>query len=174
MPAYILSTHPHCSVVIGIDLRFRSNCQAGISWNTQPVDGQFSFDFTVPFSGGQVISVNQTIEAAGVNIVLKEIAISPWGTRAAFEKPAAYAGNAGGCLLIANICTAGGETKNAWMGNNSGTEGTLYFNGDFTGQSGIWTVTVTEIVLPAAGAGHHSAEETQRIAGPWIFQVAVP
>lgn len=135
--------------------------------------GHFKFDFNVPFHAGKIIDVGQTVEAAGVPITLEQVVVSPWATRSVFSFSAPY-DSKNRPWPIVSLMLPSGETENSSFGGTSGD----YFNRDFTGQSGEWTITIKELVFPpepgSQTAGTHPASDTKRLAGPWVFHFQVP
>ncbi|MBN1367730.1 MAG: zf-HC2 domain-containing protein [Dehalococcoidales bacterium] len=59
---------------------------------------------------------------------------------------------------------------------------TMYFEGDFTGQSGEWTLEISELVFPITiqvfntdkNGNNTAAGEQKRLTGPWVFRFQVP
>ena len=138
--------------------------------------GPFVFDFTLPFRGGKNVTVGQTVEAAGIPITLEKVLISPAGTSAVFhyyedrelrDRP----------FAITSIEMPVGDetiTVNAKQGALNVSYYMEHYPGDFTQRTGLWTLTVRELVLPAKSPGPHKASDTIRIAGPWVFRFDVP
>jgi hypothetical protein len=124
--------------------------------------GPFRFEFDVPFHSGKTINVGQTVEAAGVPVTLEQVTISPWGIRALFQSPDGDKYTPIVSLTLPNgdsVC--GAISKHTEVSIN-------YLMGDFTGQSGVWTMNVSELVLDSPN------KPQQRLAGPWVFHFDVP
>jgi hypothetical protein len=134
-----------------------------------PVEGRaevnkrlFKFEFDVPFHAGKTIDIGRTVEAAGVPVTLEQVTISPWGVRAVFQ-------NTDGddySPIEALTLPDGSEVKGS-LGTRRGTSIVQYLMGDFTGQVGEWTMTVSELVF------HNVGEPQVRLSGPWEFHFDV-
>jgi hypothetical protein len=141
----------------------------------------FVFDFEAPYYGGKVINVGQTVEAAGVEVELESLIISPREMKAIFyispqtDERGIYAG------IIVEILLPDGTLEGVSMGrgNNSIEEAaTAHIFGDFTSQSGEWVITIDELVYPppidkSKQYEIHAPSDTVRLAGPWVFTVQV-
>ena len=141
--------------------------------------GPFEFNFSLPFHGGKNVVVGQTVEAAGVPITLERVIISQAEAQAIFRFHGEYADIRNRPLMVAFLHPSKGSSDESRTVDPSSTftresYSAVHFPGDFTGQSGEWTVTVDELVFPARSPGAHEASETIRIAGPWIFRFEVP
>jgi hypothetical protein len=123
---------------------------------SQTLAGPFRFEFDVPFHAGKSIDIGQTVEAAGVPVTLEQVVISPWGARAVLQLPKES-------HAITSMTLPNGDSTSAVLVTHS----VQYFPGDFMGQSGEWTMIVSELV---------SIIDTpqQRLAGPWVFHFDVP
>jgi hypothetical protein len=139
----------------------------------QASTGPFIFDFTILFHAGNVIDVNQTVEAVGIPITLEQLIISPWATQAIFSFIPPYSDLNSRPLMITTIQPASGDIVNSALGKTKEEASAEYFIGDLTGKSGEWTVTVKELVFPPESptAGTHPASDTKRLAGPWEFKI---
>ena len=142
--------------------------------------GPFTFDFSVSFTPGHALEVQQTVEAAGVAVKLERVVITPSETRAylCFDPPD---GESEDWWPTVSWSTAGGQIYGAGPGFHDqqvvtlGSARTMVNrNGEgryscsvlasLDDQSGEWTLTVTEL-----GQG-----EQTRLAGPWVFHFRVP
>jgi len=128
---------------------------------SQTLAGPFRFEFDVPFHAGKSIDIGQTVEAAGVPVTLEQVVISPWGARAVLQLP-----NGDKYMPIVSFNLPNGDSVNGVFSKHMETAIVQYFTGDFTGQAGVWTMIVSELV---------SVDTTQqRLAGPWVFHFDVP
>jgi len=125
--------------------------------------GPFRFEFDVPFHAGKSIDAGQTVESAGVPVTLEQVTISHWGVRAVFQIPGGkdYA-------TIASLTLPNGDEASGSLVMHRETSIVNYFRGDFTEQSGEWTLTVSELVLDSPNTPQ------QRLAGHWVFQFDIP
>lgn len=146
---------------------FNFNIEGGNEANA----GIFRFEFEVPFHAGKSIDVGQTVEAAGVPITLEQVSISHWGVSAVFQNP-----DDEDYVPIVSLTLPNHDQVNGSLIMHTETSIVKYFTGDFTGQSGEWTVTVKELVFPPESptAGTHPASDTKRLTGPWVFHFDVP
>ncbi|HEC34896.1 MAG TPA: DUF4179 domain-containing protein, partial [Chloroflexi bacterium] len=137
------------------------------------VGAPFTFDFSVPFIPGQTVEVQQAVEAAGVTMKLKRVVITPSETRAilCFEPPddiewtllADLDAGDGGALhggVVGRLDDAGGQECHR-----------VSYMESLTGRSGLWTLTVTELVGTDLS---QIPSEDVRLAGPWVFRFRVP
>jgi len=145
----------------------------------------FSFDFSVPFNPATTVNVEQTVEESGITITLEKIDITPWATKAVFRFPQDE-DNSGAPVIALRLPTGNSETESFGRSMDESSEYRSYFNGDFTGQHGEWTITIKELVLPPDLSemtetdiggqkvliGESSGEN--RLTGPWIFHFNVP
>jgi len=143
---------------------------------TQASVNPFTFNFTVPFHAGKEIEINQTVEKAGVSIILEKVVISPWATRAElkFHPPDGADPSPTLSLMLPN-----GTYKDFNIGKYLETGSANYCIGDFTHQHGEWTLNAKELVFFPDSNGQnnvevHPASDTKRLAGPWIFHFNVP
>ena len=120
--------------------------------------GPFRFEFDVPFHAGKSIDIGQTVEAAGVPVTLEQVVISPWGIRAVLQLP-----NDDKYMPIVSFNLPSGDQVNGTLSKHMETSIVHYFMGDFTGQSGEWTMVISELV-----------SDMERLAGPWVFRFDVP
>jgi len=131
---------------------------SGITDEATPVPGPFIFSFSVPFHAGKVIGVNETVEASGVPITLEQVVITPWATRVDFNFYPHYDGPS-----IVSLMLPSGNSEDMSMSKDMGTSLLLcYCNGDFTNESGEWTIKINDLGSPPT-----------RI-GPWVFHFKVP
>ncbi len=144
----------------------------------QNVVGSFAFDFSVASHGGKIISIGQTTETSGVTITLEKIIVSPWATRAVIQVYPASDERGSRAIPLASINFSDGSSVKDNLGHDTGTYHEDYFAGDFTSQSGEWTVTVNELVYPPMHSDqqiqNNSENDTKRVTGPWIFHFQVP
>jgi len=125
--------------------------------------GPFRFEFDVPFHVGKSIDIGQTVEAASVPVTLKQVTISHWGVRAVFQIP-----DGKDYAAIVSLILPNGDKASGSLVMHRETSIVNYFRGDFTEQSGEWTLTVSELVLDSPNTPQ------QRLAGPWVFQFDIP
>jgi hypothetical protein len=125
--------------------------------------GPFRFEFNVPFHAGKSIAIGQTFEAGGVPVTLEQVTISHWGVSAVFRNP-----DGDDYFPITSLNLPNGDQVNGGLGRQRETSIVKYFMGDFTGQTGEWTLTVSELVLDGPNTPQ------QRLAGPWVFCFNVP
>ncbi|MBC7251670.1 MAG: DUF4179 domain-containing protein [Anaerolineae bacterium] len=136
------------------------------------VGGPFTFDFSVPFIPGQTVEVQQEVEAAGVIMKLERVVVTPSETRAilCFEPPDDIE-----WTLLADLDTgAGQEVSTSFVSRLSGNGGESCHRvslESLTSQSGLWTLTVTELV--GTDLSKQPSEDV-RLAGPWVFRFRVP
>jgi hypothetical protein len=126
--------------------------------------GPFKFEFEVPFHAGKSIDIGRTVAAAGVPVTLEQVVISPWGARAVLQLP----GGDKYMPAMVSFNLPDGDSVNGAISKQMESSIVQYFMGDFTGQAGEWTMTVSELVLESADALQ------QRLAGPWVFRFDVP
>ena len=166
-----------------LSLRLETSiAESPIFGENQALTGPFIFEFSVPFHSGKVIDVEQTVEEAGVSITLEDVVISPWATRATFR----FQSQDNTFSPIVSLELPNGDIKNVSFGKYLETSSAQYFSGDFTNEHGDWTVVISELVfhpdvtkateVPGSGgkAFTGKAEDTKRLAGPWIFHFQVP
>jgi hypothetical protein len=136
----------------------------------QATSGIFAFDFKAKLHPGKVVNVGQTLNAAGVSITLEQLVISHWATRPVFRFDPPYDNREYRPALVASMVPAGGSPVDI-----SGL-----FYGDFTSQTGEWTLTINEMVFfrglpPGVDIGVPKDENGQiRPKGPWVFHFNVP
>jgi len=136
------------------------------------VGGPFTFDFSVPFIPGQTVEVQQTVEAAGVAMKLERVVITPSETRAilCFAPPDDKV-----WTLLAILDTGDGRELPggivAQLDEAGGTDcHRVSYIEALTGRSGLWTLTVTELVGTELVPPYNDV----RLAGPWVFRFHVP
>ncbi len=134
-----------------------------ITGESQTLAGPFRFEFDVPFHAGKSIDIGQTVEAAGVPVTLEQVVISPWGARAVLQSP-----NGNKYMPIVSLTFPNGDSVNGIFSKHMELSFVQYFMGDFTEQSGEWTMNVSELVLVNVDTPQ------QRLAGPWVFHFDVP
>jgi hypothetical protein len=148
-----------------------------ISEDSEP----FIFDFEVPYYNGKIVNVGQTVEAAGVNVELESLFISPSETRAIFYVSPQTDERGSYASLLVEVLLPDGNLANSSMGsgNNPIEEAaTKYINGDFTAQYGRWVITVTELVYSPPRTSDAPMQtfadgDTVHLSGPWVFTVQV-
>ena len=128
---------------------------------SQTMAGPFRFEFDVPFHAGKSIDIGQTIEAAGVPVTLQQVVISPWGVRAVFQNS-----EGDDYSPIVSLILPNGDQVNGALSKHMETSIVHYSMGDFMGQSGEWTMIVSELVS--------FDTPQQRLSGPWVFHFDVP
>lgn len=140
----------------------------------QRLTGPFILKFSLPFNTGNVVEVNQTVEAAGIPITLEKVEISPWVTQVVVQFHPPYDSNNHPVPIITLELPAGNPDSKGFMTTPSGQ----YFLGDFTSEHGEGIVTIRELVLPPDKSiqqpGTHPASDTERVTGPWIFRFQIP
>ena len=132
-----------------------------------PVVGVFTFNFTLPVYPGIAVNVNQTIEAAEIPFTLdfQDSRVNP----------------------IITLTTPSGKSVPYSAGGFLSGLPVYYFMGDFTGEHGEWTVTISELDYPGEmtettevpGSGGNviegrSAGPSEHLSGPWVFHFKVP
>jgi hypothetical protein len=166
-----------------LSLRLETSiAESPIFGESQALTGPFIFEFSVPFHFGKVIDVEQTVEEAAVSITLEDVVISPWATRATFR----FQSQDNTFSPIVSLELPNGDIKNVSFGKYLETSSAQYFTGDFTNEHGDWTVVISELVfhpditkateVPGSEGKVFTgkAEDTKRLAGPWIFHFQVP
>ncbi len=143
-----------------------------------------TFDFTVPFARANRIVIEQTVEKSGVAITLDRIEITPWATMAVFR----FSQDGTPIVSVKLPDGRSDETFGRAVDDPSG-EYRSYFNEDFTGQHGVWTITINELVLPPDISEAEKIElvegkawiikskgdnQDNRLTGPWVFTFEVP
>jgi hypothetical protein len=124
--------------------------------------GPFVLSFTLPLNSGEVIDVNQTVEANGIPVTLKKVLISPWVTQVELQFQ-----DTTHPVAIMNLETPEGKEVIPFMTSQSST----YFLGDYTNEHGDYKMTITELMgKPGTGSGPNK----DRIAGPWVFHFKIP
>jgi len=108
---------------------------------SQTMAGPFRFEFDVPFHAGKSIDIGQTVEAVGVPVTLEQVVISPWGVRAVLQLPNDEQ------TPIVSLTLPNGDSVNGNLSMHMEASIVKYFTGDFTGQTGEWTMNVSELVL---------------------------
>jgi hypothetical protein len=127
---------------------------------TEVTTGPFRFEFNVPFHAGLTIDVGQNVEVDGVIITLEQVVISPWGTRVVLQSP-----NSDEDPLIVSLVPPDGNSVDSAFFTRRDASTMLYFTGDFTGQSGEWTVNIGELINDTTN---------QRLTGHWVFHFDIP
>jgi hypothetical protein len=151
-----------------------------------PVVGVFTFIFTLPVYPGIAVDVNQTIEAAGIPFTLQRVEISHYQTEVIFQPfmQDIYDKRAN---PIITLTTPSGKSVPYSAGGFLSDLPVYYFMGDFTGEHGEWTVTISELnypgemtettEVPSSGGNvieGRSAGPSEHLSGPWVFHFKVP
>ena len=152
-----------------------------------PVVGVFTFNFSVPVHPGKIVDVNQTVQAAGIPITLQRVEISPYQTKVVFQPLPQEVQDSGAIPTQITLKMQSGKSIENSSGGKQGELLVSYFMGDFTGQHGDCTLTISELVSP----GFDITQATQppgnpgvyyctdcppspRVSGPWVFHFKVP
>jgi hypothetical protein len=151
--------------------------EISVSEDSEP----FIFDFEAPYYGGKIVNVGQTVEAAGVEVELESLIISPRETRAIFYVSPQTDERGSYAYLPVKVLLPDGTLEGVSMsrGNNSLEKAVNeHIFGDFTAQSGEWIITIDELVYtPPIDESKryeiHAPGDTVRLAGPWVFTVQV-
>ena len=128
--------------------------------------GPFVFDFNLPFHPAEVVDINQTIDASGISITLEKAVISPWGTVVDLKYYAPYDAVSSidsGPIISLEIPGAGTKDETGGSAGVNGASTRAYFEGDYTGKSGDWTLKLNNLKL-ASG----------QTVGPWVFNFNIP
>jgi hypothetical protein len=140
----------------------------------EAIVGPFTFDFSVPFIPGHTVEVQQTVEAVGVAVRLERVVVTPSETRVilCFKPPDGVSKD---WVPIITLDTGNGQELSGGVSSQlSGTSEEICYRDIYldalTGQSGTWTLTVTELV----GFDLVRPGEQTRLAGPWVFRFVVP
>ena len=131
--------------------------------------GPFIFDFDLALNPGHVIEVGQIAEAAGVELQLRQVVVTPSETRALL------------CLgplddewehwaAVATLSTAEGQAGTAWSANPEEGCAAHAFLPSLYGQEGSWTLAVEELIRFFDVPG----KDQTRLKGPWVFHFRVP
>jgi hypothetical protein len=188
MAAFDASSFSGEPSTISLHLETRIN-QPPVQGVFHPSIGPFVFDFELPFHAGNVITVGQTAEAAGVTIGLEKVVISPWATRAVLKFYPPYDGSSS-CVPVVSLQLPDGVSHEESFGHissDTSSEYLDYFNGDFTSQHGKWTLAISELVLPSTDGANWTETEVngqkvmigkgsdaKRLYGPWVFHFNAP
>ena len=151
-----------------------------------PVVGVFTFNFSVPVHPGIVVYINQTASAKGLSFTIRNVEISHYQTKVLFQ-PFTQAFRDSGANLIITLTTPSGKSVPISAGGLNGDLPVYYFMGDFTGEHGEWTVTISELdypgdltettVVPGSGGDvieGRSAGPSTHLSGPWVFHFKTP
>ena len=151
-----------------------------------PVVGVFTFNFSMPVHPGIDVNVNQTAAAKGFSFTLRNVEISHYQTKVLFQ-PFTQAFRDSGANLIITLTTPSGKSVPISAGGLNGDLPVYYFMGDFTGEHGEWTVTISELdypgdltettVVPGSGGDvieGRSAGPSTHLSGPWVFHFKTP
>lgn len=134
--------------------------------NQNPI-GPFNFNFHLPFHAGNVIDVNQTVEAAGTPVTLEKVVISPYETRVVFQiLPSEKVQDE--LVPVVSMVLPSGISVDAGSSFSLDPVYQTFFTGDYTGEHGAGTLTLKEMVFRAGPGG------VQRLSGPWVFHFEVP
>ena len=148
--------------------------------------GVFTFNFTIPVYPGIAVNVNQTIEAAEIPFTLQQVEISHYQTEVIFQ-PFTQDFQDSRVNPIITLTTPSGKSVPYSAGGFLSGLPVYYFMGDFTGEHGEWTVTISELDYPGEmtettevpGSGGNviegrSAGPSEHLSGPWVFHFKVP
>ena len=144
----------------------------------------FNFNFRMKLHPAKIITVGQSVEAAGVVVTLDQVRIAPWETRVSFIIGPPYDSPDDAPYPRVTLTAPGGEPVEPASGRGNWH----YFYGDFSSQSGEWTAVIsellfseviggerTEIVIDGKVAGYlQKGGEQKTVAGPWVFHFTVP
>ena len=148
-----------------------------------PVMGVFNFNFSVPVHPSKIADVNQTVEAADIPITLKKVEISPYQTKVILQSVDEKDSN---IFPVISLVMPSGESVTSASDQMLGTSSAHNFPGDFTGQHGEWTITISELVFPTditqgtevPGSGGviimNNGSNNNRLSGPWVFHFNMP
>ena len=112
-----------------------------------PVVGVFTFNFTVPVHAGIAVDVNQTATAQGISFTLHNVEINHYQTDVIFQ-PFAQDFQDSRVNPIITLTTPSGKSVPYSAGGFLSDLPVYYFMGDFTGEHGEWTVTISELDYP--------------------------
>jgi len=126
----------------------------------EAVTGPFKFEFAVPFNIGKTINIGQTVEAADIQVTLKSVVTTYWGTRAVLQLP-----SGGQYMAITSLVLPDRKSVNCSFSKSEGDYSIQYFAGDFSDQFGEFNIVVSELI--------NNFTSQQRISGPWTFQFQV-
>ena len=133
-----------------------------------PEAGPFEFAFSASPAPASKVSLNQTIESAGVSLTLKSVSVSMSETQAEL----CYGSSSPAMLDWAPIFQLDVGTPVGMGESGSGSvpiAGTpcrmVLINLPLSTHKGVWTLTVNEIVGFAP-----DDSRPERLAGPWIFR----
>jgi len=150
-----------------------------------PVVGVFTFNFSVPVHPGIDVNVNQTAAAKGFSFTLRNVEISHYQTEVFFQ-PFTQDFRDSGANLIITLTTPSGKSVPISAGGLHGDLPVYYFMGDFTGEHGEWTVTISELdypgdmtettIVPESGGNviEGKAGPSSHLSGPWVFHFRTP
>lgn len=144
-----------------------------VSEDTEP----FIFDFEAPYYDGKIVNVGQTVEAAGVQIKLESLFISPSETQAIFQYfqlPEVQGGYASPASI--NILLPDGTLAYDNISITSPKTATHYIYGNFIDQHGEWVITIKELMASPSTASDKTMltdDDCIHIPGPWVFTVQV-
>jgi hypothetical protein len=145
--------------------------------------GVFTFNFSVPVHPGKVVDINQTVTTAGIPITLQKVEISPYQTKVILQSVDEKDSN---IFPIISLVMPSGESVTSASDQMLGPSSAHNFLGDFTGQHGEWTITISELVFPAditqgtevPGSGGviimNNGSNNNRLSGLWVFHFKVP
>ena len=150
------------------------------------VVGVFTFNFSVPVHPGIAVDVNQTAAAKGFSFNLRDVEISHYQTKVLFQ-PFTQAFQDSGAIPFITLTTPSGKSVSYSSGGFQNDLPVYYFMGDFTGEHGEWTVTISELdypgdmtettVVPGSGGDvieGRSAAPSTHLSGPWVFHFKTP
>jgi hypothetical protein len=150
-----------------------------------PVVGVFTFSFSVPVHPGIDVNVNQTAAAKGFSFTLRNVEISHYQTKVIFQ-PFTQDFQDSRINPIITLTTPSGKSVPINAGGLRGDSPVYYFMGDFTGEHGEWTLTISELdypgdmtettIVPESGGNviEGKAVPSSRLSGPWVFHFKTP
>jgi hypothetical protein len=129
------------------------------------------------FHPGVVVTIGQTVEAAGVAITMDQIRIAPWETRVSTAIGPPYDDPNDRPWAKATIFSPSVASAEATGGNGNWQ----FFYGDFSSEKGGWTVVIAELNLGMVNLEWTEVEingqkvmvgkggESKTLDGPWVF-----
>jgi hypothetical protein len=139
----------------------------------------------VPVHPGIDVNVNQTAAAKGFSFTLRNVEISHYQTKVIFQ-PFTQDFQDSRINPIITLTTPSGKSVPINAGGLRGDSPVYYFMGDFTGEHGEWTLTISELdypgdmtettIVPESGGNviEGKAVPSSRLSGPWVFHFKTP
>jgi hypothetical protein len=153
------------SLILDVNSAWFENIDNTKKREQEPI-GPFVFNFNLTFHPAEVVNINQTIEASGMPITLEKAVISPWGTVVDLKYYApfdAVSSIDSGPIISLVIPDSGTKDETGGGVGVNGASIRAYFEGDYTGKSGEWTLKLNNLKL-ASG----------QTVGPWVFNFNIP